>query len=132
MRLPAPLIFILLLLPVFASADETLLVCHGETIHFYPSNRIEPTDSQITLAISGDYVQASDVGRVKFSNKSGNVWVWNIIGNFEGYLYNLDTISSQLTKIVSTATDVDPESGMGTIKHIVNYQCQKVEKRLVE
>ena len=113
-------------------AEETLLVCNGDRTQYAPDDRIEETDEQITLAIDGDYVEASDAGKVQFSNKEGNVWVWvwERKGNAEDFLYNLDVISGQLKKFVMV--HMDDMKGIGKYKRVTLFQCHKVEKRLID
>lgn len=122
------LIILTMLLPALAMANETLLVCDGKTIEHYPNPVAAPLSEQMTLTIAGDYVSVSGRGPIRFDIRDGDVWVWSTTIVDEDWLYNLNTISGQLTKIVTTQSASDTRTG----RYIATYQCRKTEGRLIE
>ncbi len=52
------------------------------------------------MIISGNYVEMSDVGVIEMSNNAGITWVWAKDLSEEYWLYNLDTVSGKLKKMV--------------------------------
>ncbi len=88
-----------LLLPA-TTFGETLLVCEGDQTYIYESQRTEHLTASISMIISGNYVEMSDVGVIEMSNNAGITWVWAKDLSEEYWLYNLDTVSGKLKKMV--------------------------------
>jgi hypothetical protein len=120
---------LLLLLPALTFADETLLKCKGVTVDLYPGPIRHSLSQEITLAISGADVQASDSGKAKLSIKDGMHSYWNkIISSGDNWEYKLNTISGKLTKQVR----VHAENGQLTTQYIATFQCTKVKRKLID
>jgi hypothetical protein len=127
------LIPLLLSLPAIASAEETLLICEGESVQWWDDE--EPHNStlkdEITLVINGNYVETNG-HRVEFSYKDGTTWVWGfewkfITGDVSKWLFNLNTVSGALKKIAYPTT-----GDTNRVQSIAEYRCRKVDRRIVE
>ena len=120
---------LLLLLPALTFADETLLKCKGVTVDLYPGPVRHSLSQEITLAISGDDVQASDSGKAKFSIKNGTDSYWNkTVSSGDKWEYKLNTISGNLRKQVR----VHAENGQLRTQYIATFQCTQVKQSLID
>lgn len=127
------LVLLLLLLPALVSAEETLLICEGESVKWWDEG--EPhslkLSDEITLVINGNYVETNG-HRVEFSKKSGTTWVWSfewkfVDGHESTWLFNLNTVSGALKRIAYPTT-----GNTDRIQSIAEYRCRRVDRRMVE
>ena len=116
-----------LLITSHAFADETLLVCDGESVEWWDEgvHRTGGLDDELTLAINGNNVETDSI-LVHFSNRDGTTWVWTFDVGEQTWLFNLNTISGRLTKYVS------PKGKTSPLIRIVEWRCSRVEQRLIE
>jgi len=108
-------------------ADETLLVCDGESLDWWDDGvpKSAGFHDELTLAIDGNFVDTAGYS-VQFSNKEGTTWVWTYDAGENTWLYNLNTISGTLKRYVSAKGTENP------LITVAEWKCRRVERRLIE
>ena len=89
----------LLLLPVLAGADETLLICSGEIdaqLDAGVPESVELTDA-VSLVVDGDYVD-TDGYLSKFHYRDDKTWIWAFDVGEETWYYDFTIKTGKLRK----------------------------------